>query len=405
MGQLIGDINDRPGATYQLSVANRLWGQTGKSFLPAFLSTMNTDYRAPLSRLDFIDAPESSRQTINTWTADQTNQKIQDLMPQGSITPNTQLVLTNAIYFDGKWDDPFNTSLTNPESFTLASGSVESVSMMHQESSFKYGSFQNFSMLEMPYQGGDLSMLAILPNTANGLPAVEKSLNAQTLKQDESRLKLTEVKLGLPKFTINSGFGLGATLAKMGMPTAFTKAADFSGMDGQNDLHIDSVIHKAFINVNEDGTEAAAATGVTMTTTAIEEYPPSPAIFDADHPFDYMIVDNKTGSLLFMGRVTDPGGSLLLSPLADDPFFSSSNSLGSFDLLPPSLSITPLGPTLPASFASAFAPAAEFSPVSAVPEPSTLVLMLGGIIGLVLFARRRNGGQKNGEQKYEERER
>ena len=394
MGQLINETNAPTGAAYQLNVANQLWGQTGKSFLPSFLNMMSTDYRAPLSELDFKDSPESARNTINTWTANQTNQKIQNLMPQGSITPATQLVLTNAIYFNGQWASPFTTSLTSPENFQLASGSVESVSMMHQESSFslKYGAFQNFSMLEMPYQGSDLSMLVILPNTANGLPAVEKSLNAQTLDQDENKLSFTDVKVGLPKFTVNSGFGLGGTLSNMGMPAAFSNAADFSGMDGQPDLKISSVMHKAFINVNEAGTEAAAATGVGFVGTVVAYDPTPPAVFDADHPFDYLIVDNKTGSLLFMGRVTDPGGTLLSAPLAEDSFFSDPYRLLSSSLESP---LAAIDFTLSGSPATSIPPPSGLPAISAVPEPSTFVLMLGGILGLVLFARRSNSGQKN----------
>ena len=305
-------------------MADRLWGQTGKTFLPSFLNTMSTDYQVPLAQLDFIDNPEASRNTINTWTANQTNQKIQDLMPEGSVTPYMRLVLTNAIYFNGKWTSPFTTSMTSQQNFQIGSGGVESVSMMHQESDLDFGTFQNFSMLEMPYQGSSLSMVVILPKATNGLAAVEKSLNPQTLAQDESKLSSVEVKVGLPKFTINTTLSLGGTLANMGMPVAFTQLANFSGMDGQADLRISSVNHDAYINVTEAGTEAAAATGIGVTSSAVFVDPTPPAVFDANHPFDYLIVDNKTGSLLFMGRVTDPGGTLLTSPLPVDSFFSSS---------------------------------------------------------------------------------
>lgn len=201
VGQLIDETLAPSGAAYQLDVADRFWGQTGKTFLPAFLNTMSTDYQSPLVQLDFADAPESSRNTINTWTANQTNQRIRNLMPEGSITPYTSLVLTNAIYFNGKWTNPFTTSKTSPQNFQLGSGSVESVPMMHQESDFDFGKFQNFSMLELPYQGSSLSMVVILPSASNGLAAVEKSLNPQTLQQDENKLAATEVKVGLPKFT------------------------------------------------------------------------------------------------------------------------------------------------------------------------------------------------------------
>ena len=199
------------------------------------------------------------------------------------------------------------------------------------------------------------------------------------------------IEIGLPKFTINSGFGLGGTLSNMGMPAAFTDAADFSGMDGQPDMKISSVMHKAFINVTEGGTEAAAATGVVMVPTAVVYDPTPPAVFDADHPFDYLIVDNKTGSLLFMGRVSDPGGTLLSTPLADDSFFSDSAGLmfSSAESL-----FAAIDSTFPASPAASITPPSGSPAISAVPEPSTFVLMLGGILGLMLFARRHNSGQK-----------
>ncbi len=304
-------------------------------------------------------------------------------MPEGSVTPDTRLVLTNAIYFNGKWTSPFTTSMTSQQNFQLGSGGVESVSMMHQESDLDFGTFQNFSMLEMPYQGSSLSMVVILPNATNGLAAVEKSLNPQTLAQDESKLSSVEVKVGLPKFTINSTLSLGATLANMGMPAAFTQQANFSGMDGQPDLQINSVNHDAYINVTKAGTEAAAATGIGITSFAVLVDPTPPAVFDANHPFDYLIVNNKSGSLLFMGRVTDPGGALLTSPLPVDSFFSSSSEI----LL--STRNGPLAGGDPAPLgASAIAARVELPPLVAVPEPSTLVLVVAGIIGLIVFGRR-----------------
>ena len=367
MGQLIDETVVPSGAAYQLDVADRLWGQTGKTFLSSFLNTMSNDYQAPLVQLDFADAPESSRNTINTWTANQTNQKIQNLMPAGSVTPYTRLVLTNAIYFNGKWTNPFTASMTNPQNFQLGSGSVESVSMMHQEGSLDFGTFQNFSMLELPYQGSSLSMVVILPTATNGLAAVEKSLNPQTLQQDESKLSSTEVKVGLPKFTINSTLGLGNTLASMGMPVAFSQLANFSGMDGQQDLQISSVNHDAYINVTETGTEAAAATGIGITSSAVLYDPTPSAVFDANHPFDYLIVDNHTGSLLFMGRVTDPGGTLLSTPLAADSFFSSSS---------PYIRLSTMNGPLAGNSIWALV---ELLPLVAVPEPSALVLLAAGL--------------------------
>jgi serpin B len=326
MGQLISETNNQGGANYQLSVANHLWAQTGFAFQSSFLNTLSTDYQAPLSQLDFVNNTEASRQTINTWTANQTNQKIQNLFPQGSIAPNTRLVLTNAVYFKGQWQDAFNPGLTQPENFYLSSGSLESVPMMHQEGTFKYAAFQNFSMLDLPYQGGDISMVAILPSQSSSLASAEQSLNAQTLTQDESQLTNTLVQVGLPKFTMTSQFNLGGTLAGMGMPSAFGTGANFSGMDGNRDLYISSVIHKAYISVDEQGTEAAGATGVVIGIMASAVPPPPQATFDADRPFDFVLRDDKTGSILFMGRVSDPGGTPIVTPLPTDTFFSSPGS-------------------------------------------------------------------------------
>jgi serpin B len=383
MGQLINQINSQGGKNYQLSVANHLWGQSGFTFLPGFLNTTSSDYQAPLSQLDFIHNFEPARQTINTWTANQTNQKIQDLLPYGSVTSYTRLVLTNAVYFKGDWQSAFDKNSTTQETFLLSSGSLESVPMMHKQGTFKYGAFQNFSMLDMPYKGGDISMLAILPSQSSSLASVEKSLNVQTLNQDEGQLSNTVVKVGLPKSNMTGQFGLKSTLASMGMPSAFGKGADFSGMDGTRDLSISDVIHKAYVNIDETGTEAAGATAVVVgiTATAAPVIPLTPAIFDADHPFDFLIRDNKSGSILFMGRVSDPGGTPIVTPLPTDTFFSSPS--GTWEI-----GTMIVGSDLPVSDGTNLY-VSDASFLTPVPEPSTLVLLLAGIFGLAAILRRR----------------
>ena len=238
MGQLIGETNTSGGTSYQLSVANHLWGQTGFPFLSSFVNTTSAGYQAPLTQLNFAGNADAARQTINTWTANQTNQKIQNLLPPGSINSSTALVLTNAVYFKGNWSNAFSASLTTQQTFYLSSGSLESVPMMHQEGSFKYAAFQNYSMLDLPYAGGDVSMLAILPSQTSSLASVEKSLNAQTITQDEGQLANQQVEVGLPKFTMTTQFSLANTLSDMGMPSAFGPAANFSAMDGKRDLSI-----------------------------------------------------------------------------------------------------------------------------------------------------------------------
>jgi len=306
-GTIISDFNDGQREGYELNVANRLWGQQGYNFVPEFLSTTRNHYGAELAQVDFIGQTEQSRQTINYWVEEQTKQKIKDLIPQGGVTPATRLVLTNAIYFKGDWRYQFDPALTRDAPFQVAADRQIDVQMMHQVNQLKYRAFPDFQMLELPYTGEDLSMLALLPNEPDGLAALESWLTAESLDQSIDQLQQKNVWVFLPKFEMTSRFGLALTLALLGMPNAFDPgAADFSGINGQRDLFISEVIHKAFVQVNEKGTEAAAATAVLVSvTTSIGPYVPPP-VFRADHPFLLLIRDNRTESILFMGRVTEP---------------------------------------------------------------------------------------------------
>jgi len=272
---------------YEISLANSIWGQQGFNFLDGFLQTLEQHYGAGLRESDFAGQTEAARRAINAWVERETRERIKDLIPPGGLTALTRMVLCNAIYFKGNWASQFKKDATQDAPFTLADGKKVNVPMI----------------LELPYEGDDLSMLVLLPKAAGGLTALEKGLSPEWLAKWAKPLRKQEVQVYLPKFTMTSEFGLKDVLVKLGMKDAFNAgAADFSGMDGSKELFISAVVHKAFVDVNEEGTEAAAATAVVVGTTAMME----PTVFRADRPFVFLIRDNKTGSILFIGRVANP---------------------------------------------------------------------------------------------------
>jgi serpin B len=302
---LLGDLT-KPGQkrNFKLSIANRLWGQKDYGFAPEFVKLSKEAYGAGLEELDFANATDASRQAINAWVEKETQNKIKDLLPPGSLEADTRLVLTNAIYFKAKWQEAFSDKATKREDFKLASGKTAKVDMMHQVEIMNLLDGDAFQVLEMPYEGRELSMLVVLPRKVDGLGEVEKQLTADNLQKWRGQMKPHMVTLSLPKFTFTAQFKLKKVLSDLGMAIAFSKAADFSGMTTREKLFIDAVIHKAFVAVDEKGTEAAAATAVTMRPTSIRVAPP--ATFSADHPFVFLIRDNASGSVLFMGRVAQP---------------------------------------------------------------------------------------------------
>jgi len=308
--QLIESTTPGDEGGYQLSVANALWGQQGYEFLPflpKFLELTQTNYGAGLRQVDFAGAAETARQTINAWVEDETQQKIRDLIAPGVLGSMTRLVLTNAIYFKGDWASQFKESNTADAPFTLASGEETQVPMMHQTAHLRYMETEDFQALALPYVGEDLSRIVFLPRETNGLAAFEEGLTSERLSQWVGQLYKREVQVSLPKFTMTSQFSLAQVLSEMGMADAFDpESADFSGMTGDRDLFVSAVIHKAFVDVNEEGTEAAAATAVVMRVTSA--MPAPPVVFRADHPFLFLIRDNRSGSILFMGRVMNPRG-------------------------------------------------------------------------------------------------
>jgi serpin B len=291
---------------YQLRVANRLWGQSGYPFLPEYLALTRQQYGAELGLLDFKTQAEAARAEINTWVEKQTEQKIKDLMPRGAVNNMTRLVLTNAIYFKGDWVKQFDKKRTKDEDFTVSANQKVKTPLMYLKTRFGYADDATLQALVMPYKGNELSMFVLLPRKADGLAALEKSLSAEKLASLRSEVSQREVIVYMPKFKLETSFQLNQSLEALGMKLAFAAgAADFSGMDGRKDLYISAAIHKAFVDVNEEGTEAAAATGIAMRAMSAMPSEPPP-VFRADHPFVFMICDNRDGSILFLGRVINP---------------------------------------------------------------------------------------------------
>lgn len=294
---------DKKKSGYQLNVANALWGQKGYGFLPEFLDLNKKYYGSGLTELDFAKS-EEARKTINAWVEDKTNKKIKDLIPGGALDSMTRLVLTNAIYFKGDWASKFKNENTKPADFNVTKDKKVQAQMMYQKELFQYAQVDNMQFLQLPYKGDKLSMLIILSKTIGDMESVESTLNSQSLQSYINKMVKKEVEVYLPKFKMTCGtIELAEVLAKMGMKDAFSSAADFSGMSGKKDLYISNVMHKAFIEVNEEGTEAAAATAVGMKLLSIAEPPP---VFCADRPFIFIIRDNVSQSILFMGKVANP---------------------------------------------------------------------------------------------------
>jgi len=306
MGALLAGLNG-PHAGYQLRVADALWAEKDFTFLDDFLKLTSSDYGAGFNRVDFKGSSEAVRATINQWVEEKTEDKIKDLLPAGSVTPTTRLVLTNAIYFKGDWQAQFDKAQTKDEDFHVSAAQTVKTPLMHLTSKLGYFNGGTFQTVDIPYKSGELSMIVLLPNDEGGLPALEKSFTSANAKQWLSQLRPgSKIVLTLPKFKMTQQFQLGGTLSAMGMSTAFARgAADFSGMTGKRDLWISAAIHKAYIDVNEEGTEAAAATGIVM-RSMIAARPEPPIVFRADHPFLFLIRDNHSGAILFMGRVNDP---------------------------------------------------------------------------------------------------
>ncbi len=289
---------------YQLRTANALWGQKGYPFQADFLKLNKDNYGAGLNEVDFKGATEEARKTINAWVEKQTEDKIKELLQKDILKPNSRLVLTNAIYFKGDWASQFKKDRTRPGDFQLGGGKTVKAPLMHQHATFKYLDAGTFQALEMPYVGKDLTMVVLLPKKADGLADFEKDLAPEKLAGLLGQLRPTDVNVTLPKFRVTAEFALNDALSALGMPTAFKeKLADFTGITTADALFIAAVIHKAFVDVNEEGTEAAATTAVIIAEPESIRVVPE---FRADHPFLFLIRDTRSDTILFMGRLAEP---------------------------------------------------------------------------------------------------
>jgi len=292
----------KDGEGFRLNIVNAIWGQKDYEFLSGFLDVLAENYGAGLRILDFINETEASRLAINQWVSDQTEGRIQDLIPQGTITWLTRLVLTNAIYFNAAWECPFDGNMTVNGPFYLPDGGQVTVPMMKQTEVFNYTEGEGYQAVELLYDGEELSMVILLPEAGN-FAAFEKGLEAQQVCDVINDLQPTDVVLTMPQFEFDSEFSLKDTLVGMGMPIAFSNGADFSGMTGNRELFISEVVHKAFVSVDEAGTEAAAATAVIMEFAA---EPDTLVEVTIDRSFIFLIRDVETGAILFVGRVLNP---------------------------------------------------------------------------------------------------
>jgi serine protease inhibitor len=302
-GELDQMLNQRR-AGIELSVANGLWVQKGQPFLPAFLKITREQFGAEANQIDFGTEADSARANINSWVSGKTKGKIKDAIPPGMLGRDSRLILVNAIYFKGAWKTQFNPMNTRNSAFHLNAEQSVECPMMFCTEKFRYA-YQDSphlscQVLELPYVGKDVSLIAILPLEWDGLTELENNLTETNLSTLLALLQETKIGVSLPKFRLQTEFSLNNMLSDLGMHDAFNTNADFSGLDGTKRLYVSSVRHQAFVEVDEEGTTAAA---VTTTHTAAKA---KPRDFRADHPFLFLIRDNRSGSILFLGRLADP---------------------------------------------------------------------------------------------------
>ena len=291
------------GEGFDLHVVNALWSQIGYTLLDAFVETVAEAYAAELQRLDFRSAPEKARDTINNWVSEQTANKIENLIPAGVLDTETRLVLTNAIYFNAPWLHPFDPKQTRTEAFTRLDGEAIDVDMMHETETIPYAVWDDGVAFELPYNGNELSMIVFVPDDG-AFADFDTSLSSERFNAIIGSFQPKRISLGFPRFEFEYTVSLVPALQRLGITDAFdADRADFSGITGARDLMISDVLHKAFVSVDEAGTEAAAATAVAFRTTAM---PVEPLELTVDRPFVFVLRDRPTGSILFVGRVLEP---------------------------------------------------------------------------------------------------
>ena len=294
-----------PIPAFELHIANALWGQIGMKFEDPFLKTMLSDFVAPLQRVDFTQT-EATRKRINRWVEDQTKDRIRDIVPPGLPTPDCRLALGNAIYFKASWAKPFSARATRPGPFTIAKKKDVEAEFMARTESLAYFQDDDVQVAEVPYRGGDSSMVVVLPRKLDGLAALEGKLSSVRLEKYTNGLRPRQVALKMPRFEFTLPLRLDETLRAMGIRLAFSSRADFSKMTKAERLMIGAVLHKAFVAVDEKGTEAAAATIVMMKRSGRPARRDAPVPMILNHPFVFFIRHRATGCILFLGRVTNP---------------------------------------------------------------------------------------------------
>ena len=296
---------NKPNPDYKLATVNDLWMEQGLTPTKSYVDTVQRYYGGQVTNLDFESNPNPSRLIINKKIAQHTNQLIPELLPKGSIKPITVAVLTNAIYFKGDWKVPFEVQSTTEQPFYNHIGTSPNIKMMQLQEHFGYSEDKQVQVVQLPYKGDDLSMLVVLPKSKDkaAMQQLVQDLSADTIKQWSKDLVTQEVNVHLPKFKLEASYQMKNLLTDMGMPRAFEKGAGFNLFDNSPPIKIDDVYHKAVVIVDEKGTEAAAATGIVADATAASAPPP---VFKADHPFIFMIKDNKTDAILFLGQVNKP---------------------------------------------------------------------------------------------------